>query len=517
MDLTDGEAPEGTGDDAERDVSTRAGTDPGIRPGWGLMAVACVSTLVVNANTSAVSILLPSISVDLQTPVAVLQWAVTGYLLVGAAVIVTSGAMGDVFGRRRVFVAGLALFVVSCVLIALAQTGTMVVLGRLVQGAAGATILACGLSLLSVASAGPAQMRAVSLWGAAAAAGAAGGPVLGGVLNEATGWQGRFWIDAVIAAVCIPLALRTVAESRDENRPRTIDFAGTALIAGILVPFVFAMTEGSTWGWFSVPTLACLVLTLAATVGFVAVERRVSSPLVDLRLLRNTQLVVSTWVIFVGAGAIAALSFILSLYFQDPGTLGFSSLIAGLAMLPLAAVVIILAPLVTPLARHFGVRSVVLAGFVVLTAGFFLLARADPSWEYGRFLFPLLCIAAGLSLTNGPASSISTSCVTREQVGQASGISNMARYVGGAVMTAVVAGIYSNAIAARTAEGAPHADALASGFAEGCIALAIFSASTIVFAVVSARRPGRPHAIDAAAAAASTSHTLPVAEIGRDH
>jgi EmrB/QacA subfamily drug resistance transporter len=501
-------------DNAEQNVSARAGTSVGVRPGWGVMTVAVVSTLVVNANTSAVSILLPSIGADLQASVAVLQWAVTGYLLVGAAVIVTSGAMGDVFGRRRIFVAGLALFVVSCVLIALAQAGWMVVVGRLIQGAAGATILACGLSLLSVASSGPAQMRAVSLWGAGAAAGAAAGPVIGGVLNEVAGWQGLFWIDAAIAAACIPLARLTVAESRDPNRPRTIDLAGTALIAGVLVPFVFAMTEGASWGWFSVPTLACLILAVVAAVGFVAVERRVSSPLVDLRLLRNTQLVASTWVIFVGAGAIAALSFVLSLYFQDPETLGFSSLLAGLAMLPLAAVVIILAPLVTPLAHRFGTRSVILAGFVILSAGFFLLAAVDPSWDYGKFLVPLLCVAAGLSLTNGPASSIATSCVTPEQVGQASGISNMARYVGGAVMTAVVAGVYSNVITARSTEGTPHAEALAAGFSRGCITLAIFSASSIVFAVFAARRPNRPRTIDYAAAAASTSLTLPVAEVG---
>ncbi|HSK57700.1 MAG TPA: MFS transporter [Actinomycetospora sp.] len=484
----------------------------GLRPGRAVMVVACVSTLVVNANTSAVSILLPSISADLQTSMTVLQWAVTGYLLVGAAVIVTSGAMGDVFGRRRVFVAGLALFVVSCVLIALARTGEMVVIGRLIQGAAGSTILACGLSLLSVASSGQAQMRAVTLWGAAAAAGAAGGPVLGGVLNEVAGWQGLFWIDAVIAAACIPIAVRGVAESRDPDRPPMIDWAGTALVAGVLVPFVFAMTEGSTWGWFSLPTLACLVLTVLAAIGFVVVERRVASPLIDLHVLRNRQLVVSTWVIFVGAGAIAALSFLLSLYFQDPETLGFSSLTAGLAMLPLAAVVILVAPAVTPLAHRYGARPVVLGGFVLLTVGFLLLVAVSPSWGYGVFLLPLLAIAAGLSLTNGPATSVSTSCVSPEQVGQASGISNMARYVGGAVMTAVVSGIYATGIATSTAEGAPRAVALATGFSQASVALTIFAASSIVFAVVRARRQGRPHAVDYAAAAASTTHTIAVAE-----
>ena len=162
----------------------------------GVLVAACISTLVVNANTSAVSILLPAISRGHRMSVDTLQWAVTGYSLVGAAVIVTSGALGDVFGRKRVFQLGLLLFVASCVLIALAQSGGMVIAGRVIQGAAGATILACGLSLLSVANEGEAQMRAVSLWGAAAAVGAAAGPLVGGVLVDITGWQGLFWIDA---------------------------------------------------------------------------------------------------------------------------------------------------------------------------------------------------------------------------------------------------------------------------------------------------------------------------------
>src|SRR3954463_3739476 len=171
------------------------------RPGAeGGLAAACVSTLVVNANTSAVTILLPSISADVHAPGAQLQWGVTGYSLVGAAVIVTSGALGDVLGRRKVFLAGLALFIGSCVLIALSTTGTGVVAGRMIQGASGATILACGMSLLSVSASGSGQLKAITLWGAASAAGAALGPLIGGLLVGSTGWQGLFWIDAGIAA-----------------------------------------------------------------------------------------------------------------------------------------------------------------------------------------------------------------------------------------------------------------------------------------------------------------------------
>src|SRR4051812_46682242 len=285
----------------------RPAAGAGRKAGAGVLFAACVSALVVNANTSAVTILLPSISEDVTAPVAQLQWAVTGYSLVGAAVIVTSGALGDVLGRRKVFIAGLLLFVASCAFIALSTSGTGVVAGRMIQGASGATILACGMSLLSVASSGSAQMKAITLWGAASAAGGALGPLVGGVLVETTGWQGLFWIDAAIAAGCIPLTLRTVQESRDPNRSRSIDWAGTVLVALALAPVILALSEGNDWGWASAATLGCFAVAIVATVLFVGVERRVSAPLVDLRLLRNRVLVGATLAILLVAGTINAL------------------------------------------------------------------------------------------------------------------------------------------------------------------------------------------------------------------
>src|ERR1700749_4722955 len=151
--------------------SPSAGSPADRAAGWGVLAAACISALVVNANTSAVTILLPAISKDVGAPVAQLQWAVTGYSLVGAAVIVTSGALGDILGRRKVFLGGLFLFIGSCALIALSTSAAGVVGGRMIQGASGATILACGMSLLSVASSGKGQLKAITLWGAASAAG----------------------------------------------------------------------------------------------------------------------------------------------------------------------------------------------------------------------------------------------------------------------------------------------------------------------------------------------------------
>ena len=503
-------APVGTGGSVEPGAEKSAGAG-------GVLAATCLSTFVVNANTSAVSILLPAISADTGTDVTTLQWAVTGYSLVGAAVIVTSGSLGDVFGRRRVFQLGLVLFVVSCVLIALSHSGGAVIAGRFIQGAAGATIRACGLSLLSVANSGEAQLRAVSLWGAAAAVGAAAGPLMGGALVTVAGWQGLFWVDAVIGAICILIAAAKVSESRDPARSRSIDYAGSLLIALTLGPVVLALSKGSDWGWVSAATIGCLAVGIASGVGFVAVERRVAVPMLDLTLLRNRVLVGSTVAILIGAGTINALMYLLSLYFQDPNTLDFTTLQAGLATLPATVGLVGIAAAVPRLTARLGGRQVVGIGFLLTAVGFAAIGFVDASWLYRAFLLPLVAVAVGMGLSNGPASSASTACVPANQVGSASGVSNMARYVGAAVATALAATIFSGVIADRTAQGQPPGDALASGLAAASWVMAGFSLAGVVMAVVMGRHQAARGTLQDAAAAASsaTSLTLPTTASGR--
>jgi EmrB/QacA subfamily drug resistance transporter len=476
----------------------------------GVLLVTCLSTLVVNANTSAVSILLPAISQDTGMSVTDLQWAVTGYSLVGAATIVTSGSLGDVFGRKRIFQLGLILFVASCVLIALSDSGGVVIAGRCIQGASGATILACGLSLLTVGTPADDRLRAVSLWGAAAGVGAAAGPLLGGVLVELTGWQGLFWVDAGIGVVCMVMTAAMVTESRDMDRPRSIDLAGSALVALTLTPVVLALSEGSDWGWTSPATLGCLVLAVVSGFAFVAVEKRVAVPMLDLALLRNRILVASTIAILIGAGTINALMYLVSLYFQDPSTLGLSSLEAGLATLPATAGLVAIAPLVPRVAARFGGRQVVGAGFAITAAGFAAVGLVESSWGYGAFVIPLVAVAVGMGLSNGPATSASTASVAAAQVGAASGVSNMARYVGAAVATALAATIYGNVIADRTASGESTADALSAGLGAASWTMAAFSLIGVAMAVALGRhRVAKGTLADSGAAAAAHTHTLP--------
>jgi EmrB/QacA subfamily drug resistance transporter len=488
-------------------TATRRGTG-------GVLAASCISTLVVNANTSAVSILLPSISEDTGTPVDTLQLAVTGYSLVGAAVIVTSGALGDVFGRRRIFIGGLVLFVLSCIFIALSQEGWGVIIGRMIQGAAGSTILACGLSLLSVATTGKEQLRAVSYWGAAAAIGAALGPLVGGFLVTVTGWQGLFWVDAVIAAALIPLTFLTVKESRDPNRSRSIDYLGSFLVALTLAPIILALSLGGSWGWTSFATIGCFLLGIAAGVAFVFVEKRIKAPLIDLKMLKNSLLVGATVAILIGAGTINGLMYLLSLYFQEDSTLGFSAFEAGLATLPATVGLVVIAALVPRLAARFGSRLVIAAGFAITAIGFGAIGFVQSDWRYGIFVIPLLAIAVGMGMSNGPATSVSTAAVPPEEVGSASGISNMARYIGAAVFTAIAATIYGGVSTRQLDSGAGQADALASGLGVASWVMAFFSALGILLAVLVARHrpPTGAGFNEAASSAAAIAHTVPVAK-----
>ncbi|GIJ47878.1 MFS transporter [Virgisporangium aliadipatigenens] len=475
------------------------------RPGNGLLVVTCLATLVVNANTSAVTILLPAIGADLDASMSTLQWAVTGYSLVGAAVIVTAGVLGDIFGRRRLFLCGLWLFVASCVLIALSGNAFGVVAGRMVQGAAGSTLLACGLSLLAAGSSGPPRMRAVSLWGAAAAVGAAVGPLAGGLLVGATGWQGLFWVDAAVALVCVPLTLRAVPESRDPGRARTVDFLGTVLVAAALAALILAVTEGPQWGWASVATLACLAVSAASVVAFISVERRVRAPLVDLSMLANRPLMAATLGILIGSGTVNGLMYLFSVYAQDPATLGMTALEAGVATLPVSLALVVTAPLVTRLGARIGVRTVISLGFLVTTAGFGVLVLTGADWTYAAFVLPLVAAAVGMGFTNGPCSAIATAVVPPDRIGAASGISNMARYVGASVLTAIAATCYASA-------GGGTADARADGFSRGALAMTLVSAAGIALAAFAGRLRHRHRGtVDDAASAAGSAHTLPVA------
>ena len=239
-------------------------------------------------------------------------------------------------------------------------------------------------------------------------------------------------------------------------------------------------------------------------------DRRLKAPLVNLELLKNKVLVGSTLAILIVAGVINALMYVLSLYFQNPAALGMSALQAGLATLPAAAGMIAVTPLITPIAVKIGTRMAIAVGFGLATAGLVVFLFVSDSWKYAAFVVPLVAIAVGLGLANGPASSASTAFVAPEEIGQASGISNMARYIGASVAVALIATVYNAVTNNHVEAGASQGAGLAAGLAGASLAMAIFCAGGVALALLMARhRPRQPEAVDLAAAAAASAHTIP--------
>ena len=268
--------------------------------------------------------------------------------------------------------------------------------------------------------------------------------------------------------------------------------------------------QGRRLGLDAAATLGCLALGIAGAIAFVRVEKRVEAPLVDLQLLRNRVLVGATLAILIVAGTINGLMYVVSIYFQDPAALDLSAFEAGLATLPAAAGMIAITPAITPLAAKLGGATAVGLGFAIAAAGFAVLAFVQASWAYAAFVGPLVALAVGLGIANGPASSGSTATVSADQVGAASGISNMARYVGAAVAVAAVAMVNEAVITNRREAGESAADALAAGLSSSALLMAILAGSGVLLILLMRRhRPAKAQAVDRAAAAAITTHTIP--------
>ena len=299
-------------------------------------------------------------------------------------------------------------------------------------------------------------------------------------------------------------------ESRDPQRARSIDYAGTVLIAVALVPLVLGFSKGGDWGWTSAATLGCFVASAVGAVLFVVVEKRVSAPIVDLDLLRNQVLVGATLAILIVAGTLNGLMYVLSLYFQDPATFGMSPLETGVATLPAAAGLIAVTPLITPLAARIGTRLAIVAGFGLRRCRVRGVGVRRVVLDV-RGPRPPARGARGRARPGERAGVVgvdSTAVVPQDQVGQASGISNMARYIGGSVVVALVATIFNSVTVEETAAGASASEALASGLSRAALLMAILSGLGIALALLMARhQQARPSAVDLAAAAAGPPRT----------
>ena len=405
---------------------------------WLVLVIACLAQFMVVLDATIVNVALPSIQRGLHFSPANLQWVVNAYTLIFGGFLLLGGRAADLVGRKRLFMAGIALFSLASLLNGLAQSPTMLIVGRGLQGLGAALVSPAALSIITTTFTETRERtRALGVWSAIAAGGGAVGLLLGGVLTDLASWPWIFIVNVPVGVLTMIATLRWVPESRPELAHRTFDLAGAASVTAGLVVLVFAIVKSQAYGWGSARTIGLLAAGALILAVFVAIERRSPAPLMRLSIFRIRTLAVADVVLLLVASGMFGMFFFASLYVQE--ILGYSPLRAGLAFLPVTAGIVIGAGVAQQLIRRLGVRNVAVAGVVIAAAGLAVLTQLPVHGSYlGNLMSGLFPMSIGMGLTFVPITLLGTGAVTGEDAGLASGLFNTAQQVGGSLGLAIL-------------------------------------------------------------------------------
>ncbi|WP_411577219.1 MFS transporter [Streptomyces sp. HUAS TT20] len=428
-------------------------------PTWLVVALACAGQFLVVLDVSVVNVALPSMRTDLGLSPSGLQWVVNAYAIAFAGFMLLGGRAGDLYGRKRMFLIGLALFTLASLGGGVAQEGWQLLLARAVQGLGAAVLAPSTLTLLTATvPEGAARARAIATWTAVGAGGGAAGGLVGGVLVDVLSWRWVLLINVPVGAVVLAGSLVWLVESRAGDR-RRLDLPGALLVTGGLATLAYGIVQTEAEGWMATATLVPLTAGLALIGLFLVVEARTAAPLMPLGLLRLRSVASANAAMFVCGSAMFCMWYFMTLYAQN--VLGYSPLDAGLALVPSSLAVIVgskLAPRLLPVA---GARALAGLGTLVAAAGFGWQSTMSAHGGYlTAIMFPgvLMMLGAGLAAT--PLASLATSGAAPGDAGVVSGLVNTSRTMGGSLGLAVM----STIAAARTGSGG-GAEALTDGYA----------------------------------------------------
>lgn len=455
----------------------------------------CLAQFMVILDVSIVNVALPSIRGDLGFSPANLQWVVNAYTLTFAGFLLLGGRAADLLGRRVVFIVGLGVFGLASLIGGLAQSDTMLVVARGVQGLGGAIVAPATLSILTTAfTEGDERNRALGLWAAMGGAGGAAGALLGGLLTQTLSWRWILIINVPIAIGAAVAALRILHAQLDRERggDRAFDIMGAITVTAGLVILTYGIVGSEQHGWGSLRTLALMAAGVALLSLFVLVEGRLArAPLMPLRIFASRALTGANVVIlFMGAAAFAMWYFV-SLYLQE--VLGFTPIEAGLAFLPMTIAIVICSQLASRFVSRFGPGPVLLGGMASIAVGMLLFSRvsADGSWAVD-VLVPSLFASAGIGFSFVPVTIAATAGVTGPEQGLASGIVNTSRQVGGSLGLALLATIATQR-SAEMAGSVGRAAALTEGFDRAFLVGGAFALlGAVAAAALLVRRPASP-------------------------
>jgi EmrB/QacA subfamily drug resistance transporter len=460
---------------------------------WLVLVIACLAQFMVVLDNTIVNVALPSIQHGLKFAPANLQWVVNAYTLIFGGFLMLGGRAADLLGRRRLFVAGVVLFAGASMLNGVAQSPTMLILGRGLQGLGGALVSPAALSIIMTTFQDNSERtRALGVWSAIAAGGAAFGLLLGGVLTDLVSWRWNFFVNVPVGIATVFLALRFVPESRADLGHRRFDAIGATTVTAGLLAVVFGIVKAQAWGWGSPRTLGVIAVGAALLAIFVALESRSHAPLVRLSIFRIRSLATADAVMMLVASAMFGMFFFASLYVQD--VLGYSALKAGLAFLPVSLGIIVGAGISQAIIKRLGVRNVSVIGLVLATAGLLYLTRLPVHGHYVTDLLAgLLPMSIGMGLVFVPITLLGTSGVANDDAGLASGLFNSAQQIGGSLGLAILATLAVDHTSSLLSSGASatHASRVAatvSGYHVAFLAAALMVGTAVMLMVALLRR-----------------------------
>ncbi|MFD5818781.1 MFS transporter [Streptomyces sp. NPDC127038] len=438
------------------DTRTSARTAP---PTWLVIALACAGQFLVVLDVSVVNVALPSMRTDLGLSAPGLQWVVNAYSIAFAGFMLLGGRAGDLYGRKRMFLVGLALFTLASAAGGLAQEGTQLLLARAAQGLGAAVLAPSTLTILtSAVPEGAARARAIATWTAVGAGGGAAGGLVGGLLVDGLSWRWVLLINVPVGALVLAGAARRLPESRAGDG-RRLDLPGALLVTAGLATLAYGIVQTEARGWTAPATLVPLCAGVLLIGVFLAVEARTASPLMPLKLLRLRSVASANAAMFVSGSAMFCMWFFMTLYAQN--VLGYSPLGAGLALVPSSLAVVAGSKSAPRLMPVVGARNVAVLGTLLAAAGFGWQSTMTADGPYlTAIMLPGVLMMAGAGLAATPLAALATSGAVPEDAGLVSGLVNTSRVMGGSLGLAVM----STIAAARTG-GSPSGEALTAGYA----------------------------------------------------
>lgn len=420
-----------------------------------VLAICCLSLLMVSMDSTVVNVALPSIGADLHTTVSTLQWTVDGYTVAIAGFLLLAGATADRVGRRRVFQIGLATFSIASLVCSLAPTVGLLIVARVVQGLGGSMLNPVAMSIITNTFTDRRERaRAVGVWGAVVGISMAFGPLVGGLLTEHVSWRAIFWINVPIGIAAIVLTALFVPESR-AARPRRPDPVGQGLVIVVLISLVYALIEGPSDGWTSPHIVALLVVAVVAAVGVVRYERRRAEPFLDVRFFRSVPFSAATLTAVLGFSSYGAFLFVNALYLQQ--VRGLSPAQTGVWMLPIAIATLFASLNSGRMVARFGTRpSLIASGLLLGVAGLWL-TQLSTGTSHLELTAIYVLFGVGFGTINAPITTTAVSGMPLSQAGVAAAIASTSRQTGAAIGVAM----------AGTLTGAGAAAAIGPSFASG--------------------------------------------------